>query len=261
MLQAIRNNAQGALVWIVVGLIVVSFALFGLGSYLSGASKVVAASVNDVEISSTALTRAYQNYQERLRKMFGDQYRPEMFGTAKVKNEVLQGLITQEVMNQMLSEQGYMASPAQVFAKITKYEAFQDDGVFSAKRYKEVLAAQRINEEAFENDLSRDIASQQLRTAISASAFLTSKEKRTFSALQNQKRDIGYFDVAVKPYSQSIKISDADIKAHYEKNGQLYLTAEKVQLEYIELNLDDVAALQEVTDEAVKERYETSPES
>ena len=91
MLQAIRNNAQGALVWIVVGLIVVSFALFGLGSYLSGASKVVAASVNDVEISSTALTRAYQNYQERLRKMFGDQYRPEMFGTAKVKNEVLQG--------------------------------------------------------------------------------------------------------------------------------------------------------------------------
>ena len=261
MLQAIRNNAQGALVWIVVGLIVVSFALFGLGSYLSGASKIVAASVNDVEISSTALTRAYQNYQERLRKMFGDQYRPEMFGTAKVKNEVLQGLITQEVMNQMLSEQGYMAAPEQVFAKITKYEAFQDNGVFSAKRYKDVLAAQRINEDAFENDLSRDIASQQLRTAISTSAFLTSKEKRTLAALQNQKREIGYFDVAVKPYSKSIKISDADIKAHYEKNGQLYLTAEKVQLEYIELNMDDVASLQEVTDEAVKERYETSPES
>ena len=261
MLQAIRNNAQGVLVWIVVGLIVVSFALFGLGSYLSGASKVVAASVNDVEISSTALTRAYQNYQERLRKMFGEQYNPEMFGTKRVKNEVLQGLITQEVMNQMLSEQGYMAAPEQVFEKITKYEAFQDDGVFSAKRYKEVLAAQQINEDAFENDLSRDIASQQLRTAISASAFLTKKETQKLAALQNQKREIGYFDVSVNPYRKLIKISDADIQTHYDKNGQQYLTAEKVQLEYIELNMDDVAALQEVTDEAVKERYETSPES
>ena len=153
MLQAIRNNAQGVLVWVVVGLIVISFALFGLGSYLSGASKVVAASVNGVEISSTALTRAYQNYQERLRKMFGDQYRPEMFSTMKVKNEVLQGLITQEVMNQMLFDDGYMAAPEQVLEKIKKYEAFQEGGAFSAKRYKEVLAAQRMNGDAFENDL------------------------------------------------------------------------------------------------------------
>ncbi len=261
MLQAIRNNAQGVLVWIVVGLIVVSFALFGLGSYLSGASKVVAASVNDVEISSSALTRAYQNYQERLRKMFGEQYRPEMFGTARVKNEVLQGLITQEVMNQMLHEQGYLASAEQVFEKIKKYEAFQEDGVFSAKRYKEVLSLQGINGEAFEYDLSRDIASQQIRAAISASAFLTEKEKTTLAVLENQKREIGYFDISVEPYRKLIKISDADIQSHYEKNGQLYLTTEKVQLEYIELNMDDVAALQEVTDEMVKQHYESSPES
>lgn len=217
MLQAIRNNAQGVLVWIVVGLIVVSFALFGLGSYLSGASKIVAASVNDVEISNTTLTRAYQNYQERLRKMFGEQYNPELFGTTRVKNEVLQGLITQEVMNQMLSNQGYLAAPEQVFERIKKYEAFQDDGEFSASRYKEVLAAQRISGDAFENDLSRDIASQQIRTAISGSAFLTEKEKNTLAALENQKRDMGYFDISVKPYHKLIKISDADIQAHYEK--------------------------------------------
>ena len=261
MLQAIRNNAQGVLVWIVVGLIVVSFALFGLGSYLSGASKVVAGSVNGVEISSTELTRAYQNYQERLHKMFGDQYRPEMFGTARVKNEVLQGLITQEVINQMLSEQGYSASSKQVFDKIKKYDAFHEDGNFSAKKYKEVLATQRMNHEAFENDLSREIASQQLRYAVTASAFLTSKEIKTLSALENQKREMGYFDVSVKPYQKMMKVTDADIQTHYEKNSQLYLTTEKVQLEYIELNMDDVAALQEVTDEMVKQRYESSPES
>ena len=261
MLQAIRNNAQGVFVWIVVGLIVVSFALFGLGSYLSGASKVVAASVNDVEISSTALTRAHQNYQERLRTMFGDQYRSDMFNTTRVKNEVLQGLITQEVMNQMMFEQGYFASSEQVFEKIKKYEAFQEDGVFSAKRYKEVLSLQSINGEAFENDLSRDIASQQIRTAISASAFLTKKEKKTLAALENQEREVGYFDVAATPYRKSIKVSEADIQSHYEKNGQMYLTDEKVQIEYVELNMANVAALQEISDELIKQHYESTPQS
>ena len=89
MLQAIRNNAQGVFVWIIVGLIVISFALFGLGSYLSGASKVVAASVNGVEITSTDLTRAYQNYQERLRSMFGEQYNPEMFATTRARKSAV----------------------------------------------------------------------------------------------------------------------------------------------------------------------------
>ncbi|MCK4864226.1 MAG: SurA N-terminal domain-containing protein [Gammaproteobacteria bacterium] len=261
MLQAIRNNAQGAFVWIVVGLIVVSFALFGLGSYLSGASKVVVASINGTEISSTALTRAYQNYQERLRNMLGDQYRPEMFSTARVKREVLQGLITQEVMNHMLHDQGYLASSEQVFDKIRGYDAFQESGVFSAKRYKEVLSLQGMNGEAFENDLSRDIATQQIHGAITTSAFLTEKEKKTLAILQNQKRDIGYFDVSVKSYRKLVNVSDEDIKSYYEKNSQLYLTAEKVQLEYIELNMDDVAAQQEVTDKMVSQHYESSPEN
>lgn len=261
MLQSIRNNAQGVLVWIVVGLIVVSFALFGLGSYLSGASKVVAASVNGTDISSTALTRAYQNYQERLRGMFGDQYNPEMFATPRVKHEVLQGLITQEVMNQMLHEQGYQASNEQIVEKIKTYEAFQEGGVFSPERYKEVLSLQGLNGEAFENDLSRDIAAQQLRTAITSSAFLTEKEKKTLAALENQKREIAYFNVSVKPYLDSIKVSDDEIKAAYEKNSHLYLTQEKVQLEYVELNMDKVAAAQEVSDEMIKQHYESSPES
>ena len=231
MLQSIRNNAQGVLVWIVVGLIVVSFALFGLGSYLSGASKVVAASVNGVEISSTALTRAYQNYQERLRNMFGEQYRPEMFATTQVKAEVLQGLITQEVMNQMLLKQGYSASSAQVLEKIKQYKEFQEAGKFSADRYKQVLALQGMNGEAFESNLASDIASQQIRSAISASAFLTGKEQKNLTALENQKREIGYFDVSVKPYRKSINVTDYVVKSYYEKNRQQYLTTEKVQIE------------------------------
>ncbi|MDH5368894.1 MAG: SurA N-terminal domain-containing protein [Gammaproteobacteria bacterium] len=261
MLQSIRDNAQGVFVWIVVGLIVISFALFGLGSYLSGASKIVAASVNGVDISGTELTRAYQNYQERLRQMFGDQYNPDMFNEKRVKAEVLQGLITQEVMSQMMYEQGYQASSDQIFDKIKQYEAFQEEGVFSPKRYKEVLSLQGINSEAFENDLSRDIASQQHRTAITASAFLTEKEKKTLVALQNQKREIGYFEISVNPYRKSINISDEAIKSNYDKNKNLYLTTEKVQLEYLELNMDDVAALQEVTDEMIKQSYDSSPDN
>ena len=261
MLQAIRNNAQSFFVWIIVGLIIISFALFGLGSYLSGSSKVTAASVNGVDISSTELTRAYQNYQERLRSMFGEQYNPELFGTARIKNEVLQGLITQEVMNQLLQQQGYKASSRQILEKIKSYDVFKEAGEFSPQRYKQVLAQQSLSGEAFENDLSRDIATQQIRDAISQSAFLTSKETQQLAMLENQKRDIGYFKVSLKPYREKISVSDDELKSHYEKNSQLYLTTEKVQLNYVELNMDEVAERKEISEEMLKQQYDNSPES
>lgn len=261
MLQSIRNNAQGIFVWVIVGLIVISFALFGLGSYLSGASKVDAASVNGVDINDAQLTRAYQNYQERLMQMFGDQYRPEMFNEARLKSEVLQGLITEEVLNQAMHSQKYAASPEQIIDKLKKYEVFQDNGVFSATKYKETLALQNINGEAFELDISREIASQQIREAIINSAFLTDTEKKSIALLQNQKRDIGYFEISALPYRKSIKVSDEEIKSFYDKNSNLYLTPEKVQLQYLELIMDDVAKVQDVTDDMIKQHYESSPDS
>ena len=261
MLQSIRNNAQGIFIWVIVGLIIISFALFGLGSYLSGASKVDAASVNGVDISETQVTRAYQNYQERLMQMFGDQYRPEMFSEAKLKSEVLQGLITDEVLNQEIYAQKYIVSPNQIFERLQKYKAFQENGAFSKQRYKQVLAAQGMNGEAFERDLAHEIATQQIRNAIAQSAFLTLAEQKSVAMLQNQKRDIAYFEVSAKPYLKTIKVSDEEIKSFYDKNNNLFLTPEKVQLEYLELNMDEVAKRQDVTDKMIKQRYESAAAS
>ncbi len=261
MLQAIRNNAQGIFVWIVVGLIVISFALFGLGSYLSGASKVVAASVNGVEISSTRLTRAYQDYQERLRQMFGEQYRPDMFPAATIKRQVLQQLITEEVLNQHLAEQGYHASAQQILAQLKQYKAFQDGGEFSAARYKQVLAIQGMNGEAFEAGLAQDIATQQMQSGISNSNFLTATEQQYLRQLQNQHREVGYFEISLRPYRQSVSVTDNEITEFYKKNQQRFMSEEKVQLEYVELDLAALAQKQTISDAMILQHYESAPDN
>lgn len=261
MLQFIRNNTQGIFVWIIVGLIILAFTVVGLGSYFSGASNVVAASVNGVDINETQVTRAYQEYQERLKKMFGEQYRPEMFSENRLKSEVIQNLITQEVLTQMIESQKYDASAQQVLDKLEKYEAFKSDGKFSAAVYKEVLKLQGINGEAFEAGLSKDIASQQIRDAITKSAFLTSKEQAVLAELENQKREIGYFEINLEPYRKSTEVTDDEIKAYYEKNSHLFLTQEKIQVEYIELNMDSIAAKQDISKEMILQQYESSPEN
>lgn len=256
MLQSIRENAQGIFVWTIVGLIIITFALFGLSSYLSGASKVVAASVNGVEISQTDLEQAYRNYQERLMQMFGERYRPEMFNEEQLKAELLQGMILRELLNQKLADEGYHASAQQVLDRIHAYEAFQEEGKFSASKYKKVLALRGMSSDAFESDLNREITSLQLRSGISNTEFVTTQEKNALQMLLNQQRDIGYLTIKAAAFQDQVKPTDEEIKKLYEQNMDSYRTAEKVQVEYVELKLDDVASRQEVTDAMIQQHYD-----
>ncbi|MGD9390782.1 MAG: SurA N-terminal domain-containing protein, partial [Thioalkalispiraceae bacterium] len=125
MLQLIRDRAQGIVVWVIVGLIIITFALFGLSSYLSGSAKVNVAEVNGVEISQTEFLRAYQNYQERLQKMFGKSYKPEMFNDDVIKQQVLDGMVTREVLSQALDSKGFTAAPQQILSRITAMDSFK----------------------------------------------------------------------------------------------------------------------------------------
>ena len=75
MLESIRNAAQGvvgkAIMTVVMGLIIVSFVIWGVGDMLRGFSPSTVASVGGAKISAqeyrVAYDRAIQQYQRRLR--------------------------------------------------------------------------------------------------------------------------------------------------------------------------------------------------
>ncbi len=78
MLESIRNASQGlvgkAIMTIVMGLIIVSFVIWGVGDMLRGFSPSTVASVGGAKISAqdyhVAYDRAIQQYQRRLKRPF-----------------------------------------------------------------------------------------------------------------------------------------------------------------------------------------------
>ena len=74
MLQLIRDKAQGIIIWIIVGLLILAMASFILNSYLGSSVKSYVAKVNDQEISDREYRLAFNNYQERLRQTLGKNF-------------------------------------------------------------------------------------------------------------------------------------------------------------------------------------------
>lgn len=257
MLQQIRDRAQGIIVWTIVGLIIITFALFGLSSYLSGTSKAIVATVNGVEISETQLLREYQSTLQRLQQALGQNYDPSLFNEQAMKERVLDGLIRRELLNQYLEDANFHVAPQQVLETIRNIPAFQDEnGRFSPENYRRVLQLQGLDNIMFEYQLARDIADEHLRNGLQRSAVVTDQEIRRHLQLENERRRIGYFTLPLNTYREKISLSEEEIQAWYEQHAADYRTPEQVSVEYVELKLDDMASRVEVSDEEISSYYE-----
>lgn len=262
MLQTIRDHAQGVIVWTIVGLIIITFALFGLSSYLSGSSKSYIASINGVEIDENEFRREFQNYQARLQQMLGKNYRPDMFNPEMVKQEVVNSLITRELMTQYLEDQKYFVAPAKLAAEIHAIDAFKDEsGQFSKARYLELINRQGYSETAFEQQLARDVASQLVRSGISQSDFATDTEVQQFLRLDKQRREIGYLTISKQGYLKTASASDKQIEDYYASHKNEFMNPEKLSVEYVELDLEKLAAGYEIGDDAIRKHYDSHRQS
>jgi len=262
MLQTIRDRAQGVFVWIIVGFIIITFALFGLSSYLSGSSKNYVASVNGVEIKENEFRRELQNYQSRLQQMLGKNYRADMFNPQMIKQEVINSLVARELMTQYLADQKFQVAPGKLAAEIHSIDAFKDEsGQFSKARYFELINRQGFSESSFEHQLARDVAAKYVQAGISQSDFATPSEVQNFLRLSNQQRDIGYLTLSKNTYLKKAHASSKQIENYYNSHKNEFMYPEKLSVEYVELDLDKLASGYDISDDAVKQHYDSHRES
>ena len=129
MLAKIRNSTDSKLAKVILAIIIVPFALFGIDSYLSSVgSNVFVAKVNNVEISG----QQYQNTEAMIKQqMGGPDADPALFQSQEFKMAVVDNLISNELMNQSITDNGFVISDNQLSNYIVGMPDFQDNGKFS----------------------------------------------------------------------------------------------------------------------------------
>ncbi len=256
MLQALRDRVMGVLGWIVIGLIIVTFALFGLGSYLQDHSRAYAAKVNDVEITPGELQVAYQNQRANMEQMLGDAFKPGLIDERQLKRQALQSLISRQLILQAAEKDGLVVGDQLLAARIHAIGAFRKDGKFDADLYQQLLARQGQTPAGFEQQMRLMLTGQQLTDGLSSSAFVSAAELGRVYRLQQQKRSFAYLTIPSKPLQAAIKPSEADIKAYYDAHAAAFTTPQRVRLSYVRLNTQTLGKDIQIDEQAVREEYE-----
>ena len=255
MLQSIREKIQGIVAAVIIGLICLTFGVWGIESYLSEASKVVVAEVGGEDIELAEYQDAFQRLRQRAQAELGDQFDPTQWAGEDTKRRVLEFVVDDELLTQLLERRRIRVGSDQVAQFLMGSPNFQVDGKFSSERYAQVTNMLGFTEQAFEQQAQRDMAVEQLRAGVIASAFASPQELDDIARLAVQTRDIGY--VVLKPAEpKSVTVSDTDLKAYFKEHGESFRVPDKVALEFIEINQAELLREVDVEESDILAFYE-----
>ncbi|MGH8493514.1 MAG: SurA N-terminal domain-containing protein [Moraxellaceae bacterium] len=254
-MEAFRDMVKGWLGKTLLVILVVPFAIVGLESYFSGGGKVVAAKVNGKEILEPEVEQLVERQRQQLIAQMGPNADASKLDVMRLRKDVLNGLISKELLAQQAKKDGFIVSDATVYKLIREVPAFQDNGKFSQQRYEMML--QQIGESpvSYPAKAKQELAYSMLIAGLSQSGFVTTAEMGRLSALDNQKRDVHLATVPAARYLAEIKVGDDEIKKFYDSNAALFTTQETASIEYVTLKRDDFLAAAQPTEDDLKALY------
>lgn len=261
MLERIREGSQGVIAKTILGLVILTFALAGVGSYLSSPTETMVAVVNGEDVTQTQFEQALERDRARMQQQFGEMYdtiAADPAYNSRFRAEVLERLIDETLQQQFVRKLGIRVGDDQVRDTIRGLTQFQVDGTFNNDRYIALLRQMGYQSADFLELMRQDMAASQFRAGVFASEFYLPSEIQQIRQLEQQSRDISYFVIKAEDFAEQVSISEQMIADYYQMQIQRFETEPKVAVEYVELSAAALAKNIEITDQQIQAYYDAN---
>ena len=251
MLQDIRDNSQGVIAKVIIGLIVAIFVLFGAESIIGGLTRAPGvAEVNGEDISDFQLQ---QGIQELINSIGGN--------AEGIEQSLLEQIAMNQIVEETLLRQSAQAAALSISSEridraIIENPNFQVGGRFDPEFAVRTMNSQGFTVTSYREALSRQMLLSQVVNAYSSSGFATQSELQTLAALSAQARDFRYITIPPGTRTLGTPITDEQIATYYEANQARFVRPESVIVDYVVLDKTNIADEVVLEEGAVLAQYE-----
>ena len=258
MLDKFRSYAQTKAAQVILALVLIPFALFGIDSYLNQAGNNLSiAKVDGYKIALPEYNRAIENVRNRIMSE-GKKVDPAMFDSFEFKESVVDGLITKQLINNDIKKSQFKITDQQLSQYIIGMPDFQKDGKFSQELYDKVLQNNQLNPKKFEESIRNDLLIQQVRDGLQKLTFIPPNNLTETLKATSQQREVTVAEFKTKEYMAKANISEKDMQAFYDQNKSKFLAPEQVKAEFVVFSLSSILPSITLSEDEVKAFYKTN---
>ena len=258
MLSNIRNKSKGWIAYLIIGLITIPFALFGIQSYLGGSSNSIIASVDGEEILLTTYYTKLNLEQRNLQQQYGSNYSAEI--DTALRQMLIEGMIQEKLLDNYANSLELVTLDEEVRAFILANELFQVEGVFSEERYNQLLRLNSYTPLSYEESQAKLMKQEQLKRNLVHSAFLTSQQVEKIKALAGQQRYASFIVLSTEKYMDQVSVTQDQVVEYFDTNQSSFVELPKIKVNYIELSLDDIKEQEAADEETLRSLYDDDKE-
>ena len=257
MLVNLRKIAGTWLMAIFSFLIIISFAVWGIGDIFRGRTSNTVVTVGAVEISDLDVSREFRREMDRLRALFGGNLDSEQARRLGLLDRAVDALVARTLYDLDSAERGLAVGDERVLAEIKSTRSFQNAaGVFDPGVFASTLAASGLSEEQYVAILRNDIRRGQLLGSIAAAAPSPDVLVEALYRHREQRRVAEYFVVGRDGVGDAGEPDDAALAAYHEANAARFTAPEYRKLTFIHITAEELADEIAVSEEEIEAEYD-----
>jgi peptidyl-prolyl cis-trans isomerase D len=261
MLDSMRAATQTwfgrAVMAVIMGFIILSFSIWGIGDIFRGFGANDLAKVGHTNISVEAYRNAYQTELQRLQRQARRAITNDEARAAGLDRQVLSRLINEAAFDQKAHDLGLAISDQQIAASIVKDDAFKDPaGHFDRTRFQELLRDNGFTERSFVADQRNVYLRREMADPITEGVQVPQAMIAAIHRFQSEARSVDYVVLPASVAGEPPAPAEEELKSYYQAREQNYRTPEYRKLVVLTLTAAKLAANQQISDADLQKRYE-----
>ncbi len=260
MLDALRKYASGWVAQLLMAILVLSFAVWGVSDIFSGFGANAIAQVGNSEVTLAEFKRRYDLALQTLSARLGQTITPQQAIQFGVPNQILNQLVFEATLNHAASQMGVGISNQELGQRISQDSSlFGPSGTFDRAYLNNLINAQRMTEDQFIINRREQYIRDQIVDAFGGGLVAPDAYMRAIHEYTAEERSISYLVITAPAAADIADPSEAELADYFAAHKADWRSPELRALQYFTLSPDQIASPADVSDADAEQRYSSQP--
>jgi peptidyl-prolyl cis-trans isomerase D len=265
MLRGIRNASSNwlgkSIMTVVMGVLIISFGVWGIGDIFKGFGRSTVAKIGSTEISSEQFRQLYTDRLQQISRQFGRPLTPDQARAFGLDRQVLQQVVAETTLDEAAHGLGLQQSNDEIMKSITSDPNFKGaNGAFDPARFAQVIRNFGFSEQRYIAEQRKVALRRQIAGTVSAGVEPSTTLIEALSRFQNEQRSIEYVKLEAAQ-AGTIETPTPDVLAkYYDEHKVQFRAPEYRKISFLVMTPDELAKWTTVSDDDARKVFEERKE-
>jgi peptidyl-prolyl cis-trans isomerase D len=261
MLETLRKSAGGWVAKIFLGLLVLAFAIWGIGDVFRGFGQQDLAQIGSVKITIDSFRSIYNERVQQLSRQFRRAITPEQARALALDRQILGELISETALDEKARRLGLGLDNETLLKRIQENQLFRGPGGrFDPRLFAEILRDNGYTEARYVDSERRLMLRQQISRALTGDIAPPPLLREAVRRFENEERAIEFVTLARKDAGAIPAPTEEQLASYFESHKATFRAPEYRKLTVLALAPETIASGLTVSDAELRKAFESQRE-